>query len=161
MKADDRRWTLPQALAVIIDGTPEAASDVEGRAGPWARGLELFDVVNETVRAAARARDEAAIALALRRRDEFYGRLCCGALIAYGIGPDQSEHKPIPASAWEMIDSFYNYDGRCDCGAEDVYRSGESSPRYRDVFVWAKDVLLLLTLDGTRATIEPGQSGRE
>lgn len=129
------RWTLPQTLAWTIFKTPEAVS--------WADGKEVFDVANETIR---REVDDATRSAALPRRDELYDRLCDETLTAYGIGRGQSEHNPIPALAWPAIDCFYNYDGRCDAGPDDVYRAGESLPRYRDVFVRPNDVLRLWSL---------------
>jgi hypothetical protein len=125
------RWTLAQALASMIDRSPEAVARADGK--------EVFDVANEAVR--RDGVDDATKSVALRWRDELFGALCDGTLTAYGIGRGQSEHSPIPALAWEMIDCFYNYDGRCDSGPDDVYRSGESLPRYQEVFVRPKDVI--------------------
>jgi hypothetical protein len=124
------RWTLAQALAWMIDKTPEAVVRADGK--------EVFDVANEAIR--RDGVDDATKSAALRQRDELFDDLCDGTLTAYGIGRGQSEHNPIPALAWPMIDCFYNYDGRCDSGPDDVYRSGESLPRYQEVFVRPKDV---------------------
>ena len=135
------RWTLPQTLAWMIFKTPEVVS--------WADGKEVFDVANETIR---RGLDDATKSAALPRRDELYDRLCDETLTAYGIGRGQSEHNPIPALAWPAIDCFYNYDGRCEAGPDDVYRAGESLPRYRDVFVRSNDVLRLWPLGEAKAS---------
>jgi hypothetical protein len=126
------RWSLPQALAWMIYKTPKAV--------PWAEGKDVFDVTNEALR-----RDEACDATGpspTHRRNELYERLCDGTLTAYGIKQDQSEHSPIPPWAWETIDCFFNYGEQCDATPDDVYRSSESLPRYRDVFVRPQDVLV-------------------
>jgi hypothetical protein len=141
------RWTLPQTLAWLIDKTPEAV--------PWADGKDVFDVTNETIR--RDGVDDASKSAPLRRREELYERLCDGTLTAYGIGREQSEHSPIPAWAWDTIDCFFNYDVQCDASPDDVYRSGESLPRYRDVFVRPQAVLIRWRLDvgGSQAGAPP------
>jgi hypothetical protein len=130
------RWALAQALAWMIDKTQERVS--------WADGKEVFDVANEAIR--RDGADDATRSGALRRREELLERLSDGTLTAYGIGQGQSEHNPIPELAWHTIDCFYNYDGQCDAGPDDVYRSGESLPRYRKVFVRTEAVLRLWPL---------------
>jgi hypothetical protein len=140
------RWTLPQSLAWMIDEAPEAVDRADRK--------EVFDVANEAIR--REGLDDAAQSAALRRRHELFEHLCDGTLTAYGIEQGQSEHRPIPALAWLSIDCFFNYDGRCNAGPEDVYRSGEGLPRYRDVFVRSKDVLALGSVDAKAADAPSG-----
>jgi hypothetical protein len=145
------RWTLPQALAWMIHKTPEAVSLADGK--------EVFDVANEAIR--RDGVDDTTKSAALRQRDELYDRLCDETLTAYGIARGQSEHSQIPALAWHTIDCFYNYDGRCEADPDDAYCSGESPPRYREVFVRPKDVLRLWSLGEVEGSLgsDPPLSG--
>ena len=145
------RWTLAQALAWMIYKTPEGVSGADGK--------EVFDAANETIR--RDWIDDATKSAALRRRDELYDRLCDETLTAYGIARGQSEHSQIPALAWHTIDCFYNYDGRCEAGPDDAYCSGESTPRYREVFVRPTDVLRLWPLGEVEGSLgsDPPMSG--
>ena len=56
------RWTLAQALAWMIDKTPEAVVRADGK--------EVFDVANEAIR--RDGVDDATKSAALRQRDELF-----------------------------------------------------------------------------------------
>ncbi len=122
------RISLPQALAWIIWRDEARVSRLDEVR------LSVMEVINAAVLEANG--NEAKTKVAFAGREDLFGKLRSGRLIAFGIKPGENLHEIIPSIDWEVVDSLHCFD---DVGWDDVGRGGVTL--YKNVLVEKADVL--------------------